>query len=236
MKLNAKQQRFVEEYLVDFNATAAYIRAGYAARGNSAEASASKLLRNHKVQQAIAAGQAALSERTEISQDMVLERWWKIATADPNELVQFRRTCCRYCHGEGHRWQWIDAEEFAHAVRAAMSASADDGPRAIPSDEGGFGYDNKADPHPDCPQCFGEGKAEVHAMDTRKLKGSARLLYAGAKLTQAGFEIKMMDQGKALENVARHLGMFKDKLELEVSDDLASVLAAARERAIGQRG
>lgn len=235
MKLNAKQQRFVEEYLVDFNATAAYRRAGYVARGNGAEVNASKLLRNTKVQAAIAAAQKALSERTEITQDMVLERWWKIATADPNDLVQFRRTNCRYCHGIDHAYQWIDAEEFGATVRAIMSASGDE-PKKVPSDDGGYGYDNKADPHPECPQCFGEGKAEVHAMDTRHLKGSARLLYAGAKLTQAGFEIKMMDQGKALENVARHLGMYRDKLELEVSEDLATVLARARERAIGNRG
>lgn len=35
--LTLKQQRFVEEMLVDLNATAAYRRAGYAARGNAAE-------------------------------------------------------------------------------------------------------------------------------------------------------------------------------------------------------
>ncbi|AOR77210.1 terminase small subunit [Novosphingobium resinovorum] len=236
MKLQPKQERFVEEFLVDLNATAAYIRAGYRARGNSAEASASKLLRNPKVQAAIAAAREALSERTEITQDMVLERWWMIATADPNDVVQFRRTCCRYCHGEGHQFQWIDVEEFTASVRLAMSTAADDGPKAIPKDDGGFGYDNKADPHPGCPQCFGEGKAEVHGKDTRHLKGAARLLYAGVKLTQSGFEIQMRNQDKALENVARHLGMFKDKLELEVTDDLAAVLAAARERAIGNRG
>lgn len=236
MKLNSKQQRFVEEFLVDMNATAAYIRAGYTARGNSAEASASKLLRNPKVAEALTVARQELSQRTEITQDMVLERWWKIATADPNDLVQFRRTCCRYCYGENHKFQWIDAEEFAAAVCAAMAAAGDEGSKAIPKEEGGFGYDNKADPHPECPQCFGEGKSEVHAKDTRHLNGSARLLYAGAKLTQAGFEIKMMDQGKALENVARHLGMFKDKLELDVTNDLAAVLAAARERAIGNRG
>jgi hypothetical protein len=46
--LNARQQAFMMEYLSDINrnATQAYIRAGYAARGNAAEVSASKLLRN----------------------------------------------------------------------------------------------------------------------------------------------------------------------------------------------
>lgn len=233
-KLTPKQQRFVEEYLVDFNATQAAVRAGYSKK--TAGQIGDENLKKPQIVFAIATAQKALSERTEITQDMVLERWWQIATADPNELIQFRRTCCRYCHGEEHAFQWIDAEEFAAALRAAAAASRDDGPRVMPTDDGGFGYDNKADPHPECPQCFGEGKAEVHAMDTRHLKGAARLLYAGAKLTQAGFEIKMMDQGKALENVARHLGMFKDKLELEVTENLADVLAAARERAIGNRG
>jgi hypothetical protein len=41
--LSNKHQRFVEEYLKDLNAVQAYQRAGYAARGNSAIASASRL-------------------------------------------------------------------------------------------------------------------------------------------------------------------------------------------------
>lgn len=235
MKLNAKQLRFVEEYLVDFNATAAYVRAGYAARGHAAEVAASRLLRNAEVQKAITAGRAALSARTEITQEMVLQRWWDIATADPNDLVQFRRCACRYCHGEDHQYQWIDAEEFTAAVRAACAGAGDE-PKAVPTNDGGYGYSKRNEPHAECPQCFGEGREDIHALDTRKLKGSARLLYAGVKATRDGLEIKMQDQGKALENVARHLGMFKDKLELDVSDDLASVLAAARERALGRQG
>ena len=42
--LTPKQRRFAEEYCIDLNATAAYLRAGYTARGNSAEAAASRLL------------------------------------------------------------------------------------------------------------------------------------------------------------------------------------------------
>ena len=51
-KLTPKQQQFVEEYLVDLNATQAAIRAGYSAK--TAEFQASRLLRNAKVQAAIA--------------------------------------------------------------------------------------------------------------------------------------------------------------------------------------
>lgn len=50
-RLNARQQAFVIEYLKDpkRNAKQAYINAGYAARGNAAEVSASQLLRRPQV-------------------------------------------------------------------------------------------------------------------------------------------------------------------------------------------
>ena len=71
--LTPKQQRFVDEYLIDLNATQAYIRAGYAVKSDDvASATASKLLRNAKVQEAIAKAQNKRSERTEITQDYVL--------------------------------------------------------------------------------------------------------------------------------------------------------------------
>jgi phage terminase small subunit len=44
--LTNKQQRFVDEYLIDLNATAAYKRAGYVGKGKSAENAASRLLGN----------------------------------------------------------------------------------------------------------------------------------------------------------------------------------------------
>lgn len=204
--MNERHARFVDEYLVDLNATAAYLRAGYKAKGNAAEASAARLLRNAKVAAAISEKQAERAQRTEITQDMVLKRWWEIAMADPNEIIHFRRTCCRHCFGEDHEYQWRDEEEFIKASLAAKDAS----PAEMPSNAGGYGFDKTADPNAECPRCMGEGIPDIHATDTRKLSGPARALYAGVKQTQAGFEIKMQDQGKALENVARHLGMFKD--------------------------
>ena len=47
--LTPKQRLFVNEYLVDLNATAAYKRAGYVGKGNVAEVTASQLLRNPKI-------------------------------------------------------------------------------------------------------------------------------------------------------------------------------------------
>lgn len=71
--LNARQTRFVEEYLVDLNATQAYIRAGYSKNG--ADVSAHKLLVNARVQEAIADAVKARSERVGITQDEVLRFW-----------------------------------------------------------------------------------------------------------------------------------------------------------------
>lgn len=52
MALTPKQKRFCEEYLIDLNATQAAIRAGYSPK--TAEQTASRLLRNVKVQEYIA--------------------------------------------------------------------------------------------------------------------------------------------------------------------------------------
>lgn len=228
MPITAKQQRFVDEYLVDLNATQAAIRAGYSEK--TAQEQSSRLLSNVIVAEAVAAGQSALAEKTGITQQAVLNRWWQIATADPNAVIQFRRTCCRYCHGSGHRFQWRDAEEFALALanfnnrKKGEDAEPGEAPEGAPTDEGGYGYHRLADPHSACPQCYGEGRATVYATDTRKLDDAAKALYAGVKQTQAGFEVKLQDQGKALENVARHLGMFNDKLKLENPDSIIAAL------------
>ena len=52
MPLTPKQERFVEEYLIDLNATQAAIRAGYSAK--TAEAQGSRLLSNVNVSALVA--------------------------------------------------------------------------------------------------------------------------------------------------------------------------------------
>lgn len=84
--LTPKQQRFVDEYLVDLNASAAYVRAGYAARGNVAEVNASRLLRNAQVAGAITAAKAQRSERTRIDADWVLRTLAEEKAADLADL------------------------------------------------------------------------------------------------------------------------------------------------------
>ena len=82
MKLTPRQALFIEEYLKDLNATAAYIRAGYRGRGNSAEANAARLIRNDKVAAAIEVAKKERAERTKITQDDVLKELGRIAFFD----------------------------------------------------------------------------------------------------------------------------------------------------------
>ncbi len=211
-ELTPKQEAFVREYLIDLNATQAAIRAGYSAK--SAPAEGSRLLTNVKVQDAIAAAQEARAERLDITADMVLAQWWKLATADPNAIVSHRRICCRYCWGTDHKYQWR-ATEYQRAMEEADAKVEGTGEAPeYPSDAGGYGFDGTKEPNAECPECHGEGVGEVHVADTRHLKGDAKILYAGAKQTANGIEIKMRDQDKALEQVAKHLGMFKDEINL----------------------
>ena len=70
-KLTTKQQLFVDEYLVDLNATRAAIRAGYSEK--TAEFQASRLLKNVKIEKALSIRMKARERRTAITHDKVLE-------------------------------------------------------------------------------------------------------------------------------------------------------------------
>ena len=69
-KLTAKQQRFVDEYLIDLNATQAAIRAGYTPK--YANTNASKLLQNTTIRDMIAKRMAEKEAELIASQDEVL--------------------------------------------------------------------------------------------------------------------------------------------------------------------
>lgn len=106
MALTAKQKRFVDEYLIELNATKAYkIAYPNIKNDETAKAAASRLLTNVNVKAYLDERIKARQERTEITQDMVLRRWWDIATANPNEITHLRRVCCRHCFGIGHQYQ-----------------------------------------------------------------------------------------------------------------------------------
>lgn len=70
MALNDKQRRFVNEYLVDLNATQAAIRAGYSAK--TANEQGARLLAHVSVKELLAERMDAREKRTEITQDSVM--------------------------------------------------------------------------------------------------------------------------------------------------------------------
>lgn len=71
-KLRERQKRFIEEYLVDLNATQAAIRAGYSEK--TAMEQGYQLLQKTSVQKAIEEAQNKRLERIQISQDEVIRR------------------------------------------------------------------------------------------------------------------------------------------------------------------
>lgn len=252
--LSLRQRTFVREYLVDLNASAAAIRAGFTDNIESARTLGSRLFAEVDVKIAINAELDARAERTEITADKVLQMWWDIATADPNQLVHNRVWCCRHCHGPDFKYQWKSVEEWASAVEASLRAHEAavlrwgelKEPRPpqpelrMPTSEGGFEFNPHLGPVKECPSCDGDGITETIVKDTRTLRRPERLLYAGVKKTKDGIEVKMHDQDKAREMIARHLGMLNDKLQLSMPgglgvytvDDLSNTLSVEELKAI----
>src|SRR5690606_4977902 len=84
MALTAKQRRFVEEYLIDLNATQAAIRAGYSKK--TAGQIGDENLKKPQIAAAVQAAQAERSKRTQITQDRVLQELARIAFFDIRKL------------------------------------------------------------------------------------------------------------------------------------------------------
>lgn len=83
--LTVKERSFVDEYLIDLNATQAAIRAGYSPK--TARQIASKLLSKANISAAIACAMADRSKRTGITQDRVLNELAKVAFLKMPDIV-----------------------------------------------------------------------------------------------------------------------------------------------------
>ena len=149
--MTKKQKRFVEEYLIDLNATQAAIRAGYSP--DSAADIGSENLRKPDIRARIDKAMADRSKRTGVSADRVVLELAKIAFVNAMDVIDQKTATVR------------------------EDASADD-TAAIQSVK---------------VKTFGEDGLER--------------------------EIKMADKLKALELLGKHLGMFKDKMEISGSLD-----------------
>ncbi len=85
VKLTDKQQRFVDEYLIDLNATQAAIRAGYSVR--TANEQGAQNLAKLSIQDAISRKMAARSRRTGVNAERVVLELAKVAFAKMTDIV-----------------------------------------------------------------------------------------------------------------------------------------------------
>lgn len=89
--MNDRQKRFVLEYLVDGNATEAYLRAGYKpTKRHTAEAAASALMRKPEVADAIEEEQVERGQKAKLTAARVLSEIERMATVDPSEFEGVR--------------------------------------------------------------------------------------------------------------------------------------------------
>lgn len=197
------QSRFVDEYLIDLNATKAAVRAGYSEK-SAAEIGYENLIKP-QVAEEIQRRKQERQNRTEITADLVLREVWQMFRADARELVEVRVGCCRHCYGEGHKRQRTVAE-----MNAAREKWIDSGKVPLDFDEeGGIGFNPLLSPHPGCTECGGDGSARVVPHDTRKLTPEAASLFAGAKMGKNGVEIQMHDKVGIAEKLFKHLGLYE---------------------------
>lgn len=161
-KLDKREARFVEEYLIDLDPQRAAIEAGYSK--SLAASKAYQWVSNGKVKPHVfeAVRKAILnrSKRTEISQDRVLQEYAKLAFLDPRKFY-------------------------------------DDSGNLIP-----------------IPQLPAEVAAAIAGMDvsTERVGKDSD----GSPEFATVRKIKLADKKGALDSVARHLGMFTDKVRQEV--------------------
>ena len=84
-KLNPRKQRFIQEYLVDFNGTQAAIRAGYSKK--TANEQAARLLANVNIQRTISEAQKETAAKLEITKEEWLAELIRIYRADMRDFI-----------------------------------------------------------------------------------------------------------------------------------------------------
>lgn len=161
MGLTRKQVLFVKAIAENDgrSATQCALDAGYS-EFNAAQ-SASENMKNPQVQEAIEGRERQLAAAAGVDYDMVLE--------SIRNLVAPK--ACRHCWGIDHKYQWIQ-REYDRKLADALSGGK------IPEWLGGIGYTRTKPPHPDCPECNGDGINALKAAD--KLKGLEMLARATA--------------------------------------------------------
>jgi len=118
-KLTPKQQRFVEEYLIDLNATQAAIRAGYSKK--TARVIAAENLSKPNIQEAIQQAMKERSERTAVTQDQIVQQLAKIAFHDIRDVVTW----------EGNKIRIRDSDEVDGTIIQEIQESVSESGRTL---------------------------------------------------------------------------------------------------------
>lgn len=208
--LTLKQQMFVLEYIIDFNASRAARCAGYSVR--SAREIGYNLVNTPKVKRAIEKAVADRAASLQIQSSDVLAQYIAIATADTSDLSGVKIVNCRYCFGDNNEYQWTVAEYENAAAKAVNNGEPE------PVCAGGVGFNVNGDPNEFCPECQGNGVPFVYVNDTTKLSGGLGLLFESAEQTKFGIKINIASRTAARDSIAKHLGMFKETVN-HISDD-----------------
>lgn len=111
MALSDKQRAFVDEYLIDLNATQAAIRAGYSQK--TAQEQGARLLSKVMVQAALSERMNERVRRTEITQDRVLQEIARVAFFDPRKLF----------NEDGSPKRLVDLDDDSAAVVAGLDVA-----------------------------------------------------------------------------------------------------------------
>lgn len=217
--LSPKREAFAQHYAAHGNATAAF-RAAFDAAGlkaRSARELGYRTAHEPAVRARVRELLALAAEGATISARARMMRLQLITEADPGELVSVVAEACRWCHGKGHAYQWVDLAEYLQALSAAAANNENrvaKGQRArpMPSDEGGYGFDAQAEPHEDCPRCKGEGSQRLRVTPTDHLSASGRALLKGVRQKATGeIEVMFHDQLAASDQLNCMQGVYVDK-------------------------
>ncbi len=93
MALTKKQKLFVEEYLIDLNATQAAIRAGYSTQ--TAQQTGSENLSKPVIKNAIDKALAERSKRTGVNADRIVQELAKLAFINPTDVINMDEATVR---------------------------------------------------------------------------------------------------------------------------------------------
>ncbi|QIA76164.1 terminase small subunit [Rodentibacter caecimuris] len=116
--LNEKQRKFVDEYLIDLNATQAAIRAGYSK--NRASELGYQLLQKTTVQNAIKEAQKKRSERVQVSQDDVLRGLLEVIAMSTGKQSVTETVVTKSENGEAIGTDVVKSCFEPHAVNKAL--------------------------------------------------------------------------------------------------------------------